>query len=77
MLTSRWLSVAALVVAALVAGFSIAQALREHRFEPILQLAWLPAVIVAAYSARPRPGRSCADRVRGSARRTDRVGDGE
>jgi hypothetical protein len=62
-LTSTTFSVAALLVAAVVTGFSIAQAVRQDSFDPIFQIAWLPAVIAAMYYARPVSGRSCSDRL--------------
>ena len=61
-LTYRTLSVAVLVVAAIVTGLSIAQAVRQDSFDPILVIAWLPAVMIAAYYRRPASGRSCSEK---------------
>lgn len=61
------LSAVVLAVAAIVTGLSIAQAVRQHSFDPILVIAWLPAVVLAAYYRRPASGKSCSDRfLRGS-----------
>jgi hypothetical protein len=48
----------AIVVAAVVAGAAIAQAIRERSWEPILLVAWLPAVLVASLS-QPQSARRC------------------
>ena len=47
---------ATLVIPGVVAGAAIAQAIREHSWEPILSVAWLPAVLVVSFrrSADPR-----------------------
>ena len=52
----------AIVAAAVVAGAAIAQAIREHSWEPILTVAWLPAVLVASLS-RPQSARRCWRRL--------------
>jgi hypothetical protein len=52
----------AIVAAAVVAGAAIAHAIREHSWEPILLLAWLPAVLVASLS-RPQSARYCWRRL--------------
>ena len=52
----------AIVAAAVVAGAAIAQAIREHSWEPILLVAWLPAVLVASLS-RPQSARRCWRRL--------------
>jgi len=62
-LTSRTPVGAVLLVAAVVTGLSIAQAVRQDSFEPILLIAWLPAVLIAASYRRPPPGKSCSDRL--------------
>jgi hypothetical protein len=58
---SRTFAIAVLVVAAVVTGLSVAQAVRQHSFEPILLIGWLPAVMIGALY-RPKPGRSCSNR---------------
>jgi hypothetical protein len=50
-----------------VAGAAIAQAIREHSWQPIWSVAWLPAVLVAALS-RPADPRDCLRRLRHRAR---------
>jgi hypothetical protein len=60
-LTFRMFSVAVLVMAAVVTGLSIALAVRQDSFDPILLIAWLSAVLIGAYR-RPASGRSCSDR---------------
>jgi hypothetical protein len=52
-----------LAIAAVVLGFTIAQAIREHSWEPIWMVAWLPAVLVASLSRPHRPG-DCWRRLR-------------
>ena len=52
----------AIVAAAVVAGAAIAQAIREHSWEPILTVGWLPAVLVASLS-RPQSARRCWRRL--------------
>jgi hypothetical protein len=52
----------AIVAAAVVAGAAIAQAIREHSWEPILTVAWLPAVLVASLG-RPLSARRCWRRL--------------
>jgi len=52
----------AIVAAAVVAGAAIAQAIRENSWEPILTVAWLPAVLVASLS-RPQSARRCWRRL--------------
>ena len=52
----------AIVAAAVVAGAAIAQAIRENSWEPILTVAWLPAVLVASLS-RPQSARHCWRRL--------------
>jgi hypothetical protein len=42
------LEIASLAVAAVVLGLSVAQAVRQDSFEPILMIAWLPAVFAGA-----------------------------
>jgi hypothetical protein len=42
---------------ALVAGAAIAQAISERSWEPMLTVAWLPAVLVASLSTRRTRGR--------------------
>jgi hypothetical protein len=60
-LGSTTFSIVVLFVAALVAGLTIAQAVRQHSWAPIWLIGWLPAILVGAFyrSAIPRrcPGR--------------------
>jgi hypothetical protein len=58
-----WKERVTLVAVAVVAGATIAQAIREHSWQPIWMAAWLPAVLVATLSPRDRRGR-CAPRLR-------------
>jgi hypothetical protein len=51
-------------VAAVVAGAAIAQAVRQQSPDPLWQVGWLPAVMLATRPRRPGPGRACADRAR-------------
>jgi hypothetical protein len=60
-LTRRTVSIAVLVVAAVVTGSSIAQAVREDSLDPIVLIAWLPAILVG-WSYRQTSGRSCSSR---------------
>ena len=60
----RWIYVFTWVVAAFVAVSSIVQAIRLGSWTPILAVAWLPAVIVAA---RPGAYRRCLPRRRRAA----------
>jgi hypothetical protein len=48
-----WLRAIGLIVFALVAAAAIASAIRTASWTPVVSVAWLPAVLVAAYS-RPR-----------------------
>jgi hypothetical protein len=52
----------AIVAATVVAAAAIAQAIREHSWEPILLVGWLPAVLVASLS-RPHSARDCWRRL--------------
>jgi hypothetical protein len=54
-------------VVAVVAVAATAQAIREHSWQPIWQVGWLPAVLVASLS-RPRTTGDCRRWVR---RRSD------
>lgn len=51
-----WIRGIGLLVFALVAGAAIAAAVRTASWTPVLNVAWLPAVLVAAYS---RPAGRC------------------
>jgi len=62
-MASKTFAIAVLLVAAVVTGLSIAEAVRQESFEPILVIGWLPAVLIAASYRRPAPGRSCSDRI--------------
>jgi hypothetical protein len=59
---SGWYEWVAIVAAAVVAGAAIAQAIREQSWEPILTVAWLPAVLVASLS-RPQSAHHCWRRM--------------
>jgi hypothetical protein len=49
---NRWLLAAGTaVLAAIIVGAAIAQAVREHSLDPIWTVGWLPAVLVAVYPA--------------------------
>jgi hypothetical protein len=64
---SRIFVAVTLVIAGVVAGAAIAQAIREHSWQPIVSVAWLPAVLVATLS-RPARTRECWPRLRRRAR---------
>jgi hypothetical protein len=59
--TSRTFSVAVPAVAVVVTGLSIAQAVRQDSFDPVVMIAWIPAVLIGASYRRPASGRSCSD----------------
>ena len=61
-LGSRTLSVAALLALAIVAGASIAGAVRQDSLGPIWLVGWIPAVLVGAF-CRPRSSKSCSGRI--------------
>lgn len=50
-----------------VAGAAIAQAIREHSWQPIWSVGWLPAVLIATLH-RPSSPRACLPRLRRRAR---------
>jgi hypothetical protein len=52
----RWLYLVAGLTAVFVAAASAAQAIREGSWAPVASVAWLPAVIAAAW---PGSGRRC------------------
>ena len=56
-----------LVSFGIVAGATIAQAIREHNWEPIWSLAWLPAVLIWTLR-RPASAHGCLPRLRRRAR---------
>jgi hypothetical protein len=58
---------AALLIAGLVAGAATAQAIREHSWQPIWSVAWLPAVLVVTLGSPASP-RACVRRPRRRAR---------
>jgi lipopolysaccharide export LptBFGC system permease protein LptF len=64
----RWLVAAAALVAAVVMGSSIAQAVRSGSWDPVMSTAWIPAVFVAI---GPGAHRRCLPRGGGQARRAD------
>jgi hypothetical protein len=65
-LTSGTLLAVALVVAVLVVGASIADAIRTDSLEPLSTIAWLPAILVGVFY-RPTSGRRrCFPRLRRS-----------
>jgi hypothetical protein len=57
----RWLYLVAGFTAVFVAAASAAQAIREGSWAPVASVAWLPAVIAAAW---PGSGRRCLSRRR-------------
>jgi hypothetical protein len=57
-----WYEWVTIVAVAIVAGAAIAQAIREHSWQPVWQVGWLPAVLVSLSGAR-RTGR-CRPRSR-------------
>ena len=57
----RWLYLVAGVAAAFVAVATAAQAIRQGSWAPVGSVAWLPAVVVAAW---PGVGRRCLSRRR-------------
>ena len=57
----RWLYLIAGLAAVFVAAASVAQAIRQDSWAPVASVAWLPAVIVAAW---PGSGRRCLPRRR-------------
>ena len=57
----RWLYLVAAVAAVFVTVATAAQAIRQGSWTPVASVAWLPAVIVAAW---PGSGRRCLSRRR-------------
>ena len=57
----RWLYLGVGLAAVFVAAASAAQAIREGSWAPVASVAWLPAVIAAAW---PGSGRRCLSRRR-------------
>jgi hypothetical protein len=57
----RWLYLVAGVAVVFVTVATIAQAIREGSWAPVASVAWLPAVIVAAW---PGSGRRCLSQRR-------------
>ena len=53
---ARWLYVLAGLAAVFITVSTIAQAIREGSWSPIISVGWLPAVIVASW---PGVGRRC------------------
>ena len=64
----RWLFPAAALAAAVVTGSSIAQAVRFGSWDPVLSVAWVPAVVVAVW---PGAYRRCRSRGGDQARQAD------
>jgi hypothetical protein len=62
-----WYEWVSLALAAVIGGAAIAQAIREHSWQPIFTVAWLPAVLVTSLGTRRTTGR-CWPRTR---RRSD------
>lgn len=65
--TGRIYVTATLLIASVVAGATIAQAVREDSWEPILSVAWLPAVLVVTLRGSANT-RGCLPRLRRRAR---------
>jgi hypothetical protein len=63
--SKRWLYVVAGLAAVFVAAASVAQAIRQGSWAPVTSVAWLPAVVVAAW---PGSSRRCLSRRRDTAR---------
>ncbi len=61
----RWLYLVAGLAALFVAVASVAQAVRQDSWAPVAAVAWLPAVVAAAW---PGSGRRCLSRRRTPAR---------
>ena len=57
----RWLYLVAGLAAPFVAVPSVAQAVRQDSWAPVAAVAWLPAVVAAAW---PGSGRRCLSRGR-------------
>jgi hypothetical protein len=57
----RWLYLIAALAAVFVAVASVAQAIRQGSWAPLTSVAWLPAVVAAAW---PGSGRRCLPRRR-------------
>ena len=57
----RWLYLVAGLAAVFVAVASAAQAIRQVSWAPVVSVAWLPAVVAAAW---PGSGRRCLTRRR-------------
>jgi hypothetical protein len=55
---ARSLQIASLLVAGVVLGATVVQAIREHSFAPLLAVGWLPAVLVATLGSG-RSSRRC------------------
>jgi hypothetical protein len=55
------IAAAALAVAAVILGLTIAQAVRQGSLDPLWTIGWLPAVIVAALATPRTP---CRGRLR-------------
>jgi hypothetical protein len=62
----RWLYLVAGLAAAFVVVASVAQAIRQGSWAPVTSVAWLPAVVVAAWPGSGR--RRCLSRRRTPAR---------
>jgi hypothetical protein len=58
-----WYVWVSLGLAALISAGAVAQAIAEHSWQPILSVAWLPAVLVASLGTRRTTGR-CWPRAR-------------
>jgi len=57
----RWLYLSTGLAAVFIAVASAAQAIRQGSWAPVVSVAWLPAVVVAAW---PGSGRRCPSRGR-------------
>jgi hypothetical protein len=52
-----WVEMATMILAAVLMGLTIAQAIRDRSWQPISGVGWLPAVLVASLGTRRATGR--------------------
>jgi hypothetical protein len=53
----RWVQVATLILASVLMGLTVAQAIRDRSWQPIWGIGWLPAVLVASLGTGRARGR--------------------